>query len=67
MSVFLLLIVISCTLAKDAGKKETKETTAKPKLPQTLSRGKNKHNTHTLPHPPPKKNHKKPQQINKQM
>lgn len=40
MSMFLLLIAISCALAKDAGKKDTKETTAKPKLPQTLSRGK---------------------------
>lgn len=40
MSVFLLLIAISCALGKDTGKKETKETTAKPKLPQTLSRGK---------------------------
>ncbi|NXU78613.1 AGR2 protein, partial [Oreotrochilus melanogaster] len=39
MSVFLLLIAISCALAKDVGKKDTKETTAKPKLPQTLSRG----------------------------
>ncbi|NXI93430.1 AGR2 protein, partial [Psophia crepitans] len=39
MSVFLLLVAISCALAKDVGKKETKETTAKPKLPQTLSRG----------------------------
>lgn len=37
---FLLLVVISCALAKDAGKKDTKDTTAKPKLPQTLSRGK---------------------------
>ncbi|NWR45845.1 AGR2 protein, partial [Regulus satrapa] len=36
--VFLLLVVISCALAKDAGKKDA---TAKPKLPQTLSRGKN--------------------------
>ncbi|NWS28235.1 AGR2 protein, partial [Polioptila caerulea] len=35
---FLLLIVISCALAKDAGKKDSKDTTAKPKLPQTLSR-----------------------------
>lgn len=40
VSMFLLLIVISCALAKDAGKKDTKDTTAKPKLPQTLSRGK---------------------------
>ncbi|NWW49586.1 AGR2 protein, partial [Pedionomus torquatus] len=39
MSMFLLLVAISCALAKDAGKKDTKETTAKPKLPQTLSRG----------------------------
>ncbi|NWX07530.1 AGR2 protein, partial [Caloenas nicobarica] len=43
VSVFLLLVAISCALAaKDAGKKETKETketTVKPKLPQTLSRG----------------------------
>ncbi|RLW11296.1 hypothetical protein DV515_00001571 [Chloebia gouldiae] len=38
VSVFLLLIVISCALAKDAGKKDSKDTTAKPKLPQTLSR-----------------------------
>lgn len=38
VSVFLLLVAISCVLAKDIGKKETKET--KPKLPQTLSRGK---------------------------
>ncbi|KFW10668.1 Anterior gradient protein 2, partial [Eurypyga helias] len=36
---FLLLLAVSCALAKDGGKKETKETTAKPKLPQTLSRG----------------------------
>lgn len=40
-SVFLLLMAISCVLAKDIGKKETKETSTKPKLPQTLSRGKN--------------------------
>lgn len=40
VSMFLLLIVISCALAKDAGKKDSKDTTAKPKLPQTLSRGK---------------------------
>ncbi|NXH78330.1 AGR2 protein, partial [Hydrobates tethys] len=40
MSMFLLLVAICCALAKDMGKKETKETTAKPKLPQTLSRGK---------------------------
>lgn len=40
VSVFLLLIVISCALAKDAGKKDSKDTPAKPKLPQTLSRGK---------------------------
>ncbi|NXJ77927.1 AGR2 protein, partial [Trogon melanurus] len=39
VSMFLLLVAISCALAKDAGKKDTKETTAKPKLPQTLSRG----------------------------
>ncbi|TRZ12454.1 hypothetical protein HGM15179_014659 [Zosterops borbonicus] len=39
VSMFLLLIVISCALAKDAGKKDSKDTTAKPKLPQTLSRG----------------------------
>ncbi|NXA66937.1 AGR2 protein, partial [Mohoua ochrocephala] len=39
VAMFLLLIVISCALAKDAGKKDTKDTTAKPKLPQTLSRG----------------------------
>ncbi|NXV27917.1 AGR2 protein, partial [Rissa tridactyla] len=38
-SMFLLLVAISCALAKDVGKKEAKETTAKPKLPQTLSRG----------------------------
>ncbi|GAB0184558.1 anterior gradient protein 2 [Grus japonensis] len=38
VSMFLLLVAISCALAKDVGKKETKETTAKPKLPQTLSR-----------------------------
>ncbi|NXI21242.1 AGR2 protein, partial [Sterrhoptilus dennistouni] len=38
VSMFLLLIVISCALAKDAGKKDSKDTTAKPKLPQTLSR-----------------------------
>uniref|UniRef100_A0A8C0FIL1 Anterior gradient 2, protein disulphide isomerase family member n=1 Tax=Bubo bubo TaxID=30461 RepID=A0A8C0FIL1_BUBBB len=44
MSMFLLLVAISCALAKDAGKKETKETTAKPKLPQTLSRGKKQKN-----------------------
>ncbi|NXU36442.1 AGR2 protein, partial [Drymodes brunneopygia] len=37
--VFLLLVVISCALAKDTGKKDAKEATAKPKLPQTLSRG----------------------------
>lgn len=51
VSVFLLLVAISCALAaKDAGKKETKETketTAKPKLPQTLSRGKEKNKKHT--------------------
>lgn len=48
VSVFLLLVAISCALAaKDAGKKETKETTAKPKLPQTLSRGKEKKKNHT--------------------
>ena len=41
MSMFLLLMAISCVLAKDIGKKETKETSTKPKLPQTLSRGKN--------------------------
>lgn len=41
-SMFLLLVAISCALAKDVGKKETKETPAKPKLPQTLSRGKKK-------------------------
>lgn len=41
MSMFLLLVAISCVLAKDIGKKETKETSTKPKLPQTLSRGKN--------------------------
>lgn len=40
MSMFLLLVAISCVLAKDIGKKETKETSTKPKLPQTLSRGK---------------------------
>lgn len=40
VSMFLLLVAISCALGKDMGKKETKETTAKPKLPQTLSRGK---------------------------
>ncbi|NWV27360.1 AGR2 protein, partial [Origma solitaria] len=40
LPMFLLLIVISCALAKDAGKKDAKDTTAKPKLPQTLSRGK---------------------------
>ncbi|NWV04034.1 AGR2 protein, partial [Ptilonorhynchus violaceus] len=40
VSMFLLLIVISCAVAKDAGKKDSKDTTAKPKLPQTLSRGK---------------------------
>jgi len=39
VSMFLLLVAISCALAKDVGKKET---TAKPKLPQTLSRGKKK-------------------------
>nr|XP_009679135.1 PREDICTED: anterior gradient protein 2 homolog [Struthio camelus australis] len=46
MSVFLLLVALSCALAKDAPKKETKETKeaketkeTKPKLPQTLSRG----------------------------
>ncbi|NXB49291.1 AGR2 protein, partial [Leucopsar rothschildi] len=39
LSLFLLLIVISCALAKDAGKKDSKDTMAKPKLPQTLSRG----------------------------
>ncbi|KAM6421988.1 anterior gradient protein 2 homolog [Rhynochetos jubatus] len=39
MPVFLLLLAVSCALAKDAAKKETKETPAKPKLPQTLSRG----------------------------
>ncbi|NXR71714.1 AGR2 protein, partial [Pycnonotus jocosus] len=39
VSMFLLLIVISCALAKDAAKKDSKDTTAKPKLPQTLSRG----------------------------
>ncbi|NXF17587.1 AGR2 protein, partial [Rhodinocichla rosea] len=39
VSVLLLLIVISCALAKDAGKKDSKDTTTKPKLPQTLSRG----------------------------
>lgn len=50
MSMFLLLIAISCALAKDAGKKETKETTTKPKLPQTLSRGKNKRKNHTHTH-----------------
>lgn len=44
VSVLLLLIVISCALAKDTGKKDSKDTTAKPKLPQTLSRGK-KHTT----------------------
>ncbi|KAM8811336.1 anterior gradient protein 2 homolog [Eudromia elegans] len=43
MSLFLLLVALSCTLAKEPpkketkGPKETKET--KPKLPQTLSRG----------------------------
>lgn len=51
VSVFLLLVAISCALAaKDTGKKETKETketTAKPKLPQTLSRGKEKNKKHT--------------------
>lgn len=40
MSMFLLLVAIICALAKDVGKKETKETVARPKLPQTLSRGK---------------------------
>ena len=44
MSMFLLLIAISCALAKDVEKKETKETTTKPKLPQTLSRGKKQKN-----------------------
>ncbi|NXT69462.1 AGR2 protein, partial [Chaetops frenatus] len=39
LCMFLLLLVISCALAKDAAKKDTKDTTAKPKLPQTLSRG----------------------------
>ncbi|KAI6074575.1 Anterior gradient protein 2-like protein isoform X1 [Aix galericulata] len=39
VSVFLLLVAISCVLAKDVGKKDTKETNTKPKLPQTLSRG----------------------------
>lgn len=42
VSVFLLLVAISCVLAKDVGKKDTKETNTKPKLPQTLSRGKHK-------------------------
>lgn len=44
VSLFLLLIVISCALAKDAGKKDAKDTAAKPKLPQTLSRGKEPNN-----------------------
>lgn len=56
MSMFLLLVAISCALAKDVGKKETKETVgketketvARPKLPQTLSRGK-KTNKQTRP------------------
>ncbi|NXA47886.1 AGR2 protein, partial [Nothocercus julius] len=43
MSVFLLLVALSCALAKEPPKKETKapkETKeTKPKLPQTLSRG----------------------------
>ncbi|KAM6282228.1 anterior gradient protein 2 homolog [Porphyrio hochstetteri] len=40
MSMFLLLVAISCAVAKDVGKKEAKETKeTKPKLPQTLSRG----------------------------
>ncbi|NWI20243.1 AGR2 protein, partial [Crypturellus soui] len=43
MSVFLLLVALSCALAKEPPKKETKgpkETKdPKPKLPQTLSRG----------------------------
>ncbi|XP_010223036.1 PREDICTED: anterior gradient protein 2 homolog, partial [Tinamus guttatus] len=44
MSVFLLLVALSCALAKEPPKKETKEGNkapkeTKPKLPQTLSRG----------------------------
>nr|XP_009929654.1 PREDICTED: anterior gradient protein 2 homolog [Opisthocomus hoazin] len=43
VSMFLLLVAISCALAKDVGKKET---TAKPKLPQTLSRAAGGTRTH---------------------